>query len=627
MDDYRQLAGNLNASEWAKKYYGLKRNYDSMSRICKEKCARNEQLEGEMTNLVDRNDKYESLLMEKNEATKRNKQLLSDNGSLQTALADFEKRLNLNQQALIESKDALKRKTRVHLELEATIQTLSRSLSDTKMEHKVNDKKMNDHEATIRRIEGKLNDLELDRKTLKRTISGLKAENATLSTTVIQRENEMLSVDTKYKSLGQKHSEQLAEHKRLEAEQERLKKEHESMATQCASQSMDIEILQNRLGHYERNEETQTRSNAEDKVESLRAMLSDLESQNKHCQLTIDELTAVQKQHHGLTAKYAELKRTHDGLEEKVVDLEAKYNNLHSLYQSKTEQSAAVSARLEEAEGENANLRRNLNERDVELEALQKQHHGLTDSYSDLQHQYSQYLHAQNHRAKSKTDELSERQALLKNDAQRLLLENEEWMSKYNALKQSFDALNDDFIHCKNHKLQLEGLLTETKQFEQKQREQMERDHERKIVELQREHRALEQKLKDIKNENVVLKNKPTLSISEYTMLCSKEEEFESVIKKMFISEQSCEPSFKCTICCDLFVDPITCQPCGHSYCSRCIKKRKSVCKECKIKVKYFSNEILENLTNSFKMRFKTYLPALQQMAKRKTNVLGVSAP
>lgn len=86
MDDYRQLAGNLNASEWAKKFYGLKRNYDSMSRICQEKCARNEQLEGEMSELADRSDKYEDLLAAKNKATEKNEQLLTENTTLQTTV-------------------------------------------------------------------------------------------------------------------------------------------------------------------------------------------------------------------------------------------------------------------------------------------------------------------------------------------------------------------------------------------------------------------------------------------------------------------------------------------------------------------------------------------------------------
>merc|ERR1711972_249971 len=154
-----------------------------------------------------------------------------------------------------------------------------------------------------------------------------------------------------------------------------------------------------------------------------------------------------------------------------------------------------------------------------------------------------------------------------------------------------------------------------------------ERDHDRKIAELVRERKALEEKVIDIKNENVILRNKPTLSISEYTMLCQNEDELLEIANKMLMAEQSSEPSFKCTICSNLFVDPITCQPGGHTFCSKCIKKRKSVCKECKINVKYFSNEILENLTNKFKMRYQTYLPALKQMAARKTNVLGVSVP
>ena len=538
----------------------------------------------------------------------------------------MQKKLRFSEHTLSETKDTLKRKTRAHLESEDTIQKLALSLSETKTECKETVKKMKALEATIGRFESKHNDLEHERKNLNLTITELKSKNDALSTTVIQRENVMLSAETKYKSLDQTHRDQLAEFEQLAAEHERLRTEHESMASQCTNYQMDIDILRNRLSHFEQNEENKNRSDVEDKVESLRAIISDLESQNKHCLLTIEQLTAMQTEYAQFKRQYAELKGSHDAVEEAVLALEAKHTNLRSNYQSKMEQLGAVSLRLEEAEGQNANLRLNLNERGVELEALQKQHHGLTESYSDLQHQYSHYLH-QNSHEKGKMDKLSERQALLKNDAQRLLLENEEWISKYNALNTSFDALNDDYIHCKNHNAQIQGLLAETKQFEQNQREQMQRDHDRKIAELHREHKAMEEKLKDIKNENVVLRNRPTLSISEYAMLCQKESEFEEIANKMFVAEQASEPSFKCTICCDLFVDPITCQPCGHSYCSKCIRKKKSVCKECKIKVKYFSNEILENLTDKFKMRYRTYLPALRQMANRKTNVLGVSVP
>ena len=35
MEDYSAFAGNLSNDKWAKKYYELKRNYDSVTRICK----------------------------------------------------------------------------------------------------------------------------------------------------------------------------------------------------------------------------------------------------------------------------------------------------------------------------------------------------------------------------------------------------------------------------------------------------------------------------------------------------------------------------------------------------------------------------------------------------------------
>jgi len=612
------LAGNLNASEWAKKYYGLKRNYDAISRICKEKCARNDQLEGEVSRLAERSEKYDDLLLRSNESAERSKNLSATNCSLQQRVDELEKKLNLNEQTLGETKDTLRRKTRVHLDLEDTIQRLSLSLSETKGHHKEKEKTIKSHGAAVRRFEAKLNDLEHERKNLNQSIAELKDENNGLKTTVIQRENVILALETRHKLLDRKYVEQHEEYERLSRRYEGIKEEHHELSSQCTNYKMDIDIFRNRLEHFERDEANENRSDVEDKVESLRAMLSDLEQQNKHCLVTIDDLSKEQAEYVQLQQKYEELKTTNDAVEGKLSDLEAKHNDLHCLYQSKMEELGKMSGRCEQIEAENSNLRQNLNERDVELEALQKQHSGLSDSYSDLQHQYLQ-------NTKSRRNE-SERRTLLQNDAERLLLENEEWISKYNDLKATFDALNDDYIHCKNQSAQIEGLLAETKQFEQNEKDRLQREHQRKLQQLQRERKALDEKLKDAQNENIILKNRPTLSISEHAMLCNKEQELMDIANKMYIADQASEPSFKCTICSQLFVDPITCQPCGHSFCSKCIKKRRDICAECKVHRKYFANEILESLSNGFKMRFKTYLPALRQMAGRKTNVSGVAA-
>ena len=265
--------------------------------------------------------------------------------------------MNLNEQHLVDTKETLKRKTKVHLDLEDMIQRLSLSLSETKIDRKSNDKKLKVHRRTISRFETKVNDLEHERKNLIQTITELKAQNGTLSTTLIQRDNVRISDQTKYESLRRQLSEQHTNYQSMATDLEKYKLEHQEMASQCAQKQMDIDILENRLAHYERkgvesvdgvDESERIRSNLENKVESLREMISDLESQNKQNLQTIDQLHAMQSEHAQFERKYAELKGTNDSMEEKVVDLEAKYSNLHSNYQSKMEQFTAVSARLEE---------------------------------------------------------------------------------------------------------------------------------------------------------------------------------------------------------------------------------------------------------------------------------------
>ena len=268
--------------------------------------------------------------------------------------AALQKKLNLNEQHLIDTKETLKRKTKVHLDLEDVIQKMSFSLSESKIDRKSNEKKVKVQELTISQFETKVKDLEHERKNLIQTITELKAKNGTLNTTLIQKDNVRISDQTKYESLKRQFTEQQTNYESMVKDLEKYKSENQEMASQCGQKQMDIDILENRLAHYERkgvdgaDESERIRSNLENKVDSLREMISDLELQNKHNLQTIDQLHVMQSEHAQFKRKYAELKGTNDSMEEKVVDLEVKYNNLHSNYQSKTEQFNAASARLEE---------------------------------------------------------------------------------------------------------------------------------------------------------------------------------------------------------------------------------------------------------------------------------------
>ena len=84
--NYRALAGSLSTTEWAEKFYGLRRNYESMSRICKEKCKRNEELEGEISGLFEKNEKYDALQASKKQYMLENTKLYRENSTMQDSV-------------------------------------------------------------------------------------------------------------------------------------------------------------------------------------------------------------------------------------------------------------------------------------------------------------------------------------------------------------------------------------------------------------------------------------------------------------------------------------------------------------------------------------------------------------
>eukprot|EP01083_Nonionella_stella_P041382 112211_1 len=624
MNDYRALAGNTSAIEWAKKYYALNRNYDSVTRICKEKCARNDDLEGELSVLNALNNKYDTMEAMNKEYATQNQALTKQNASLNASVLTMEKELNLTQSNLNNAQQDLKHKSKIQIDLERKIQKLRKSLSQSEDKQYEDQRTLKEYDAAMNELQINIERLEAKRMALAHNMTLLKSENQSLSTQVIQRDNIILNNDTKIKQLKSKYSERNTEYETLSLQHDQMTSKCQEIESKCTNYKMDIDIYTNRLKHYEANETNENESNVEDKMQSFRDIIAELETQNKYNLNTIEHLTAIQQNGIQVEHKYNELKQTNELIEEKLENIENKYNNLQQNYQANNERHNKLCLQLDAMETETCHLKQSVTEKENELQQLHKQYTQLDRSYNDLQRQYSSYLHKNNATEAKEIKLLSERQAVLKNDVESLLLENEEWIKKYNNLKATYDALNDDYVNCKNHSLQIESLMAQTKLFHEKNIEQMEKIKENKISELKKEIQSANDKINDIKNENIKLKNKATLTMTEYTMLCDKEDQFKNIVDKMYISDQSCEPSFKCAVCNDLFVDPITCQPCGHSYCRKCIKKQKEICKECKIKVKYFRNEILESLTNKFKMRFRTHLPALRQLASRKTNVGGV---
>jgi DNA repair exonuclease SbcCD ATPase subunit len=87
-------------------------------------------------------------------------------------------------------------------------------------------------------------------------------------------------------------------------------------------------------------------------------------------------------------------------------------------------------------------------------------------------------------------------------------------------------------------------------------------------------------------------------------LLAKRDLELRAAVAKINISEEATEASFTCMQCVRLYEQAVTCIPCGHSYCKRCVEE-KGYCTQCgpKVKVSYYPNELLEDLTAKYQFR------------------------
>ena len=90
--------------------------------------------------------------------------------------------------------------------------------------------------------------------------------------------------------------------------------------------------------------------------------------------------------------------------------------------------------------------------------------------------------------------------------------------------------------------------------------------------------------------------------------------ELQATVAKLIVNEEASEASFTCFACLAVFTKPVTCIPCGHSYCLGCIEQTHT-CSQCRpaVKVTYYANELLEELCSRFVFR-KQALQTLKDM-------------
>ena len=237
--------------EFAQKYYGLKRNYDSITRICKDTCSKNEELEKEITKLRGERNKFDEVFEKNKLIIKQNNELIENNTKLNDSLKLLEKKINLNEMHMNEMKESLKIKSKIQIDLENQIEVLSKSLSETQYKEKIHSKKNEKLNKIINDLNVEIENVKNQHQDLNEKIINIKLENGKLKTSMIRKDNILLLKENKIKSLNTLFKENNIEYNKLYKEYKQIEIKYSLTESKSKNLQLDVDILTNRLKHFD----------------------------------------------------------------------------------------------------------------------------------------------------------------------------------------------------------------------------------------------------------------------------------------------------------------------------------------------------------------------------------------
>eukprot|EP00455_Lapot_gusevi_P003555 TRINITY_DN11451_c0_g1_i3.p1 TRINITY_DN11451_c0_g1~~TRINITY_DN11451_c0_g1_i3.p1 ORF type:complete len:633 (+),score=123.73 TRINITY_DN11451_c0_g1_i3:108-2006(+) len=183
---------------------------------------------------------------------------------------------------------------------------------------------------------------------------------------------------------------------------------------------------------------------------------------------------------------------------------------------------------------------------------------------------------------------------------------------------------NQELPRLKKLLADAQQALSEAESEKQKIREDVGAMNQKKYQELMDSMRgeiaSLNAKLMEAQHKNAELNamlDRPYVNAAEVERLKEREQEVKVVIAKLVKAEESTEGAFTCLSCLGIYKRPVTCIPCGHSFCSECIETN-GYCTQCgpSVQVSYYPNDLLDQLTAKYVFR-KQALASLKSMDKR----------
>ncbi|KAF1781228.1 Spindle assembly abnormal protein 6 [Phytophthora cactorum] len=209
-------------------------------------------------------------------------------------------------------------------------------------------------------------------------------------------------------------------------------------------------------------------------------------------------------------------------------------------------------------------------------------------------------------------------------DLEKVTSELESIRSEFEELQQSHNELQDTIQNQQETQDQMEVGYKKTVSRERYKSESF----QSQLVLLQNENGELSEKVealyKDLRKEQQ-LNDAHTLEMMELKqrvlsreaiqLLRKTQDSLEQTVNSLLEAENASESTFTCLQCMQLFTQPMTLAPCGHTYCAACLTKCGSVevpssiaCKMCESGIKretecIFPNYALADLTARFIFR------------------------
>ena len=215
-------------------------------------------------------------------------------------------------------------------------------------------------------------------------------------------------------------------------------------------------------------------------------------------------------------------------------------------------------------------------------------------------------------RAQTLTSELSElRHAHLKlsEKVQKLQLQSGASNDMHTRIEKERDIAKAALDELKNA-MKEQSVLYEKCQTESKEKDFLFQNIQNELHSLQKKYDGVMKDVSDAQENSRLAK-----------LVKATELELRNTLAKILKTEEATESAYTCLICMNIFDKPITCIPCGHSFCEKCIndyngkhknqEKDGECCPECdesgktsEKKVDYLiQNELLENLSSRFLFR------------------------